>query len=53
MKKRWNAGTEEQPQWKYLYGQAIIENSGRQPRYIVNTIKDITGQVEKVGPPAD
>lgn len=45
MKKRWNAGTEEQPQWKYLYGQAIVENSGRQPRYIVNTIKDITGQV--------
>ena len=46
MKGRWMAGTEETPQWRYLYGQAIVENNGRQPRYIVNTIKDITHEVE-------
>ncbi len=42
--RRWNAGTAEAPQWRVLTGRSIVENDARGPRYIVNTLKDITSE---------
>ena len=46
MRKRFNAGTAESPEWRMLYGEAIVEYEKDQPRYIVNTVKDMTTEVE-------
>lgn len=46
MRKRFNAGTAESPEWRMLYGEAIVEYENDQPRYIVNTVKDMTTEVE-------
>ena len=45
MIKRWNAGTAEAPQWRNLYGKAIVEKEDGKLRYIVNSVKDITREV--------
>ena len=46
--KRWNAGTEEAPQWLNFQGHAIseLDDVGR-PAYIVNAIHDVTQEVEE------
>ena len=46
LRKCYNAGTASAPSWRYLYGQAILELEHGRPRYIVNTVKDITREVE-------
>ena len=43
----WNAGTPDSPQWKLLDGDSIIELENGKPRFIVNTVKDITKDVEE------
>mgnify|MGYP002622515586 CR=1 FL=1 len=45
--RRLNIGTEDKPQWKRLTGFAIIENENGQPRFVVNTVKDITRDLEE------
>ena len=45
LSKRWNAGTTELPDWRDLFGNAIVELQDGKPRYIVHTIKDITKEV--------
>ena len=42
---RWNAGTEEKPNWRYFEGSAILERENGRPRYIIYTVKDITRDV--------
>ena len=48
LEKRWNAGTDEQPQWLNIRGHAILElNDAGQPAYLINAIHDITREVEE------
>ena len=41
LKKQWNAGTPEKPDWRYLHGNSIVEMENGKPRYIVNSVKDV------------
>lgn len=43
----WNAGTLDKPEWKSFNGSAILERENHLPRYIVQTLKDITREVEE------
>ena len=43
----WNAGTFDKPEWKSFNGSAILERENHLPRYIVQTLKDITREVEE------
>ena len=45
MNRRWNAGTDEKPNWRYFEGNAILEREDGKPRYIIHTVKDITRDV--------
>ena len=46
--KRWNAGTQEQPEWLNFNGHAISElDSNGHPAYIVNAIHDVTQEMEE------
>ena len=45
LKKRWNAGTPEKPEWRYLHGNSIVEMEKGKPRYIVNSVKDVTHDI--------
>ena len=45
LKKRWNAGTAEKPDWRYLHGNSIVELENGSPRYIVNSVKDVTHDI--------
>ncbi len=48
LNKRWNAGTEDNPNWLNFNGHAICElNSDGQPAYIVNAIHDVTHEMEE------
>lgn len=48
LNKRWNAGTDEAPQWLNLNGHAISElNEDGHPAYVVNAIHDVTHEVEE------
>ena len=44
-KGQWNAGTPEKPDWRYLHGNSIVEKEGGKPRYIVNSVKDVTHDI--------
>ena len=48
LNKRWNAGTEETPEWLNFHGHAIseLDNDGR-PAYVVNAVHDVTQEVEE------
>ena len=45
--KRLNTGSLEQPTWSWLSGLATLEYENGKPRYIVNTTRDITSQIEE------
>lgn len=45
LKTRWNAGTPEKPDWRYLHGNAIAELENGKPRYIVDSVKDVTHDI--------
>ena len=45
LKKRWNIGTVEKPDWRYLHGNSIVELENGRPRYIVNSVKDVTHDI--------
>lgn len=46
--KRWNIGTPEHPQWLNFKGHSLVENDDYgHPTYIINTIHDITQDVEE------
>ena len=44
--KRLNMGTFKQPNWIWLSGLASLEYENFKPRYITNTTRDITQQIE-------
>ena len=45
LKTLWNAGTPEKPDWRYLHGNSIMEMEGNRPRYIINSVKDVTHDI--------
>lgn len=46
--KRWNIGSTDQPQWLNFNGHSMVEVDDQgQPAYIINTINDITQDVEE------
>ena len=45
MGRRWNVGTEDNPNWRYFEGSALLEREDGKPRYIIHTVKDITRDV--------
>ena len=45
IKIRWNSGTEENQEWHYLHGNAIVEKEDNRPRYIVYSAKDVTREI--------
>ncbi|SEW14377.1 Signal transduction histidine kinase [Prevotella aff. ruminicola Tc2-24] len=45
--RRWNAGTEAAPIWRYLRGNTVVEYEDGKPRYIVYSIKDISKEIEE------
>ena len=45
LKTYWNAGTPEKPDWRYLHGNSIMETEGGKPRYIINSVKDVTHDI--------
>ena len=48
LNKRWNNGTEEEPNWLIFNGHAILElDKDEHPAYIVNAIHDITPEMEE------
>ena len=44
--KRLNIGTLKKPNWIWLSGLASVEFEGGKPRYIANTVRDITKQID-------
>lgn len=45
--KRWNIGTTEEPQWLNFNGHSMVEyDDDGHPVYIINTINDVTKDVE-------
>ena len=44
--KQLNIGTQKQPCWIWLSGLASLEYENFEPRYITNTVRDITQQVD-------
>ena len=44
--KRLNIGTRTEPNWIWLSGLASLEYENFKPRYITNTVRDITQQIE-------
>lgn len=45
LKIHWNAGTAEKPDWRYLHGHSIVELEIGSPRFIVNSVKDVTHDI--------
>ena len=45
--KRLNIGTHEEPTWLWLSGLATLEYENGKPRYIINTARDITSQIDE------
>ena len=47
LNKRWNIGTEEEPQYLYFQGHAICEtDENGQPAYVINAVNDVTQEIE-------
>ena len=45
--KRLNIGSQEEPNWLWLSGLATLEYENGKPRYIINTARDITSQIDE------
>ena len=45
--RRFNIGTEFEPEWHYLQGSAITEKENGKTRYVVYSMKDITHEVDE------
>ena len=45
--RRFNIGTENEPEWHYLQGSAITEKENGKTRYVVYSMKDITHEVDE------
>lgn len=47
IRRQWNVGTDEAPEWRFLEGHAVIELVDDKPRYIIGTLKDLTEEISE------
>lgn len=47
IRRRWNVGTDETPDWRFLEGHAVTEQEDGKPRYIIGTLKDLTQEISE------
>ena len=45
MKKQWNTGTLQKPDWRYFHGHSIVELENGRPSYVVSSVKDVTHDI--------
>ena len=47
IRRQWNVGTEETPEWRFLEGHAVTEQVDGKPRYIIGSLKDLTEEINE------
>ena len=47
IRRRWNVGTDDTPDWRFLEGHAVTEQEDGKPRYIIGTLKDLTQEISE------
>ena len=45
LKRRYNKGTEENPDWRWIEGHAVVEHEDGKPRYIITSFRDYTHEI--------
>ena len=47
IRRQWNVGTDEAPEWRFLEGHAVTEQVDGKPRYIIGSLKDLTEEINE------
>lgn len=47
LKRRYNKGTAEDPDWHWIEGHAVVEYDEDKPRYIITSFRDYTNEVKE------
>ena len=47
LKRRYNRGTIEKPDWHWIEGHAVVEYDEDKPRYIITSFRDYTNEVQE------
>lgn len=47
LKRRYNKGTIEKPDWHWIEGHAVVEYDEDKPRYIITSFRDYTNEVQE------
>ena len=45
LKRRYNRGTEKEPDWRWIEGHAVVENEDGKPRYVITSFRDYTHEI--------
>ena len=47
LKRRYNKGTAQNPDWRWIEGHAAVENENGKPRYIITSFRDYTHEIQQ------
>ena len=47
LKRRYNKGTTEKPDWHWIEGHAVVEYDDDKPRYVITSFRDYTNEVKE------
>ena len=47
MKRRYNRGTEEAPEWRYVEGHSVVQYEDDKPRYLLTSFRDYTHEIQE------
>lgn len=45
LKRRYNKGTEEHPDWRFIEGHAVVQYEKDSPRYVITSFRDYTHEI--------
>ena len=45
LKRRFNKGTEQHPDWRWIEGHAVVEYEKDRPRYVITSFRDYTHEI--------
>jgi signal transduction histidine kinase len=45
LKRRYNRGTEKEPDWRWIEGHAVVEQEDGKPRYVITSFRDYTHEI--------
>ena len=45
LKRRFNKGTEQNPDWRWIEGHAVVEHVDGKPRYVITSFRDYTHEI--------